>query len=236
MEDQVSSRTSQPSSLPGSQASSNQAPQVPPPSALPDSLTKDLIRAYNRQASERDGSERQAWKIEVRDQFLMSIQEHKFHSLLEIGCGPGHDAKFFQDEGLDVTCADISPSMIELCKAKGLNAQVMDFSHLTFADNSFDSLWALNCLLHIPKNHLPEVLTGIRRVLKPGGLFYMGVYGGQNSEGVWEGDSNEPKRFFSFFEDDGLKQTLQELFTVVSFNTLPHSDVLNFQSVVMKNS
>ncbi|QQE80577.1 class I SAM-dependent methyltransferase [Alicyclobacillus sp. SO9] len=199
------------------------------------SLKDDLIAAYDRQASERDRSERQAWKIEERDKFLNFIRAHSYQSLLEIGSGPGHDAKFFQNEGLEVNCVDMSPNMIVLCKAKGLNAQVMDFSHLTFADNSFDALWALNCLLHIPKSELRTVLSGIQRVLKPGGLFYMGVYGGRNSEGVREDDRCEPKRFFSFFTDERLKQVLAEFFTIVSFNTLPHSDVLNFQSVVMKN-
>lgn len=133
-----------------------------------------------------------------------------------------------------MTCVDLSPNMVALCKTKGLRAEVMDFAHLAFPDQSFDAVWALNCLLHVRKAELPEVLQGIRRVLRPGGLFYIGVYGGRNSEGVWEDDTYEPKRFFSFFEMDTLKGVLSEHFAVLDAHALPHSDDLKFLSFTLQ--
>lgn len=198
-----------------------------------DSLKDRLIEAYNRHAFEREGSVKQSWKLEEREAFLQSLRARELQSLLEIGSGPGHDAKFFQDSGLEVTCIDLSPTMVALCKEKGLNAQVMDVTQLVFSDQSFDAVWALNCLLHVPKMELPGVLSEIQRVLQPGGLFYMGVYGRHNSEGIWDGDHYEPKRFFSFFNDETLKAMLSNYFTILSFKTLPHSEVLDFQSVTM---
>ena len=198
-----------------------------------DSLKEQLITAYDRQAAERDTSVRQSWKIEEHDEFLQALRKRNLQSLLEIGAGPGHDAKFFQDSGLEVKCIDLSPNMVALCKDKGLDAQMMDFSRLTFPNQTFDAIWALNCLLHVPKAELPSVLAEVRRVLRPRGLFYMGIYGRHNSEGIWEDDSYEPKRFFSFFNEATLKTTLSQFFTILSFKTLPHSDVLDFQSMLM---
>jgi len=40
----------------------------------------------------------------------------------------------------------------------------------------------MNSLLHVPKSDLPRVLTSIDSVLDDGGLFYMGVYGGEDFE------------------------------------------------------
>ena len=196
-----------------------------------DLVKAQLITAYDRQAGERDAAARQPWKIQERDEFLQIIQKRKLHRLLEIGAGPGHDAKFFQDSGLEVTCIDLSPNMVALCKDKGLDAHVMDYSQITFPDQSFDAIWALNSLLHVPKTELLNVLAGIQRILRPDGLFYMGVYGRHNFEGIWQYDSYEPKRFFSFFEEATLKETLSQFFTILSLKTLPHSDVLDFQSV-----
>ncbi len=197
------------------------------------SVKSQLMEAYNRKAADRDGTPKAPWKVEERNSFLGMVTKRQFHSLLEIGCGTGQDSLYFKEHGLNVVCVDMSPTMIEFCRNKGLDALVMDFANLTFPDESFDAVWALNCLLHVPKAELSGVLAGIQRVLRPGGLFYMGVYGGHNSEGVWEEDDYKPKRFFSFFDEETLTKTLAEFFTVVSFKTLPLSGHLDFQSVVM---
>jgi 2-polyprenyl-3-methyl-5-hydroxy-6-metoxy-1,4-benzoquinol methylase len=47
-----------------------------------------------------------------------------------VGAGPGHDSRYFQEQGLRVLCTDLSPTMVELCKAKGLDARVADFLSL----------------------------------------------------------------------------------------------------------
>jgi ubiquinone/menaquinone biosynthesis C-methylase UbiE len=85
-----------------------------------------------------------------------------------------------------VTCIDLSNEMVNLCQEKGLNAHVMDFYDLQFPDQSFDAVFALNCLLHVPKANLESVLKEVHRVLRDGGLFFCGVYGGQDTEGIWE--------------------------------------------------
>jgi SAM-dependent methyltransferase len=70
--------------------------------------------------------------------------------------------------------------------------------------DSFGAVYAMNCLVHVPKAQLRGVLEGISRVIKPGGLFYLGIYGGREFEGVWDGDYFEPKRFFCHHLDEEL--------------------------------
>ena len=67
--------------------------------------------------------------------------------------------------------------MVKLCLQKGLNAYVMDFLGLDFPASSFDAIYSLNCLLHVPTHDLPQVLQKLQGLLKPTGLFYLGVYG-----------------------------------------------------------
>jgi hypothetical protein len=56
-------------------------------------------------------------------------------------------------------------------------------------------------------------------VLKPTGLFYMGVYGGREFEGIWQEDFYTPKRFFSFYLDHRIQEVVSEFFEILYFNS-----------------
>jgi len=199
-------------------------------------VIEHLRRAYDGKAQERETRAISDWKIEERARFLSLLQAEGKRRLLEIGAGAGHHARFFQDSGLEVVCTDLSPEMVRLCREKGLTAYVMDFMGLDFAEGSFDAVFALNCLVHVPRRELPRVLQVIRTVLSPGGLFYLGVYGGRAHEGVWPEDTYEPKRFFCFQTDEQLCATATEFFELVRFERVPLDWDLDFhfQSLTLR--
>ena len=197
----------------------------------------NLVESYGQKAEERNRSETQDWKVVERASFLSLLQRENKHSLLEIGAGPGRDSLFFHDQGLKVTCIDLSPKMIELCLQKGLDAHIMDMVHLDFEQDTFDAVYALNSFLHLSKNEFPVALKNVRTVLQPGGLFYLGMYGGYDFEGIWEDDSYIPKRFFSFYTDDDLKRALNSLFEIVYFRNLEFDrDQTQFQSIILRKN
>ena len=185
-----------------------------------DQIISDLRTAYNQSAEQRDQGTKSTWKLEARQVFLEQLQHEGKTRLLEIGAGPGVDGRFFQDNNFTVTCTDLSPEMVRLCREKGLDAHVMDFLNLDFPDAHFDAVYALNCLLHVPKADLPRVLQSIRRVLKPGGLMFMAVYGGFEQEDVWQGDSHEPKRFFAFYTDEQIQAIVSRHFDLEQFTAV----------------
>lgn len=178
----------------------------------------------------------QDWKIEVRAKFLGALRSMEALSLLEIGSGPGRDGLFFHENGLRVTCIDISPVMVELCREKGLHAEVMDARELEFPAASFDAIYCMNSLLHLRRAELPEVLSRMDRILKPEGLVFIGVYGGIDHEGIWDEDFYSPKRFFSFFTDEGIQRVVEDVFEIVSFERImPEPDAARpFQCLIAK--
>ena len=202
-----------------------------------DEIITNLRESYNRNAPERKNYPMVGWKVEERAHFLALLQQEGKRKLLEIGAGPGRDSLFFQETGLDVVCTDLSPKMVAICQSKGLTAYVMDFLNLDLPTESFDSVYALNCLLHVPKADLPQVLAEVRRLLKPTGLFFMGVYGGHDFEGVWPQDTYTPKRFFAFYTDDQIKSTVSECFELLYFKTIlvEGDDISHFQSMILKH-
>lgn len=200
-----------------------------------DDLRRALRRAYGQKAGERDQRQIQPWKQSERAVFLEKIKEAGAQTLLEIGAGTGQDAEFFAQEGLAVLATDLTPENVAACRQKGLRAMVMDVCDLQLEAASYDAVFALNCLLHLPKREFNKALENIQRVLKPGGLFYLGQYGGMDSEGVYEDDHYEPKRWFSFFSDDALRATLETYFDVVHFKRVAlEEEGLHFQSLILQ--
>lgn len=201
-------------------------------------VIETLRAAYSDEsAAQRDNTAKDDWKLVERQRFLTRLQREGKRTLLEIGAGTGQDSLFFQENGLHVVCTDLSPNMIALCRAKGLEAYVMDFLHLDFASASFDAIYALNCLLHVPGAALPTVLGKIRDLLRPSGLFFLGVYGGFEKEGINEQDYHQPPRFFSFHTDEFMKEAVAPYFELVSFKSIPLSEKSRrFQSMTLRRA
>jgi SAM-dependent methyltransferase len=201
-----------------------------------DQIINDLRTAYDRKADERDQYEASEWKQQERYRFLSLLRQEGKNQLIDVGSGTGIHGKFFQDQGMKVICADLSFENARRCRQKGLAASVMDFINMGFDDESFDAIFAMNCLLHVPKGDLPRVLESLRNKLIIGGLFYWGQYGGIDHEGSWPDDYHEPKRFFSLLLDDQIRAIGERYFEVVSFNIIDieSEDEGHFQSFILR--
>lgn len=199
-------------------------------------IRAELLTAYGPAGTRyRDELEKPAWKLAERAAFLGRLQHGECRSLLEIGAGTGQDSLYFAAAGLDVTATDLSPDMVASCRAKGLRAEVMDFSEPLFAGGSFDAVYAMNCLLHVPNSELPAVLAAVRQLLRPGGWFFLGVYGGEGEEGSMAGDDHVPPRFYSWRTDKQIQDFAGQFFEIVDFHVVKiRSDVHGFQSLTLR--
>jgi SAM-dependent methyltransferase len=197
-----------------------------------DDVAPGLRASYDNGAAERDGKTKQQFKLDERAAFLDRLRVVEAKTLLEIGAGTGQDGVYFQDEGLDVVAVDLSPEMVAICRAKGLEAYARDFLHLGFDPDSFDAVYAMNCLLHVPNADLAEVLRAVRTVIRRGGLFYVGLWGGESSEGLSTDDRYNPTRFFSFRTDREMFEFVRESFEVVDFHAI-EDEGRHFQSLTL---
>lgn len=193
-----------------------------------------LVESYDGGADRRDKLVKHAWKLAERDAFLARLHREGAARLLEIGAGTGQDSVYFASNGLDVVATDMSPAMVARCQAKGLNAHVMDFTDLDSGIGSFDAVYAMNCLLHVPNAELPAVLTAIGGLLRPAGLFFLGVYGGSAEEGEASWDDHVPARFFSFRTDDQILQFASRSFDIVDFHAVQVDEPGTFQSLTLR--
>jgi SAM-dependent methyltransferase len=199
-----------------------------------DQVLIDLRVAYDRGAARRDALTKPEWKVAERQSFLDRLIESGAARLIEVGAGSGQDSAFFAAAGLDVVATDLSPAMVELCRAKGLQAQVVDVLSLDFPPASFDAIYTTNCLLHVPDSSLPRVLARLAALLAPGGLMYLGVWGGEDREGEIAEDDHEPKRFFAFRTDEQLQEYAARDFEILDFHTVQTENDYHYQSLTLR--
>jgi len=199
-------------------------------------IKQSLIISYDKSAKDRSNRQIDEWKIIERNTFWGFLKKEEKQSLLDLGAGVGRDSKFFKDNDLKLVCIDISSISIETCKEKGLEAYVMDFYNLEFEDRKFDCIWSLNSLLHVPKKDISKVFEEMRRVLKPSSLIYIGTYGGYNFEGIWEEDTYEPKRFFSFYTVEEIMNILEKYFEIIYFKKIyAEKKKMDFYSIILRS-
>ena len=202
-----------------------------------DPIKKDLIESYDRSADRRATAPVQEWKQEERTRFLRSLRKAGAETLIDIGSGPCVHTDYFAAEGLDVTSVDISPSNIEICRRKGHPAVQADVLALAGYVWKFDAGFAMNSLLHIPRTELSKALAAVQAILRPGGLFYLGQYGGLNSEGIYEDDPYHPKRFFSRLTDADLISEVTIFFEIIEMKAIAPDDLKegHFQSCLLQS-
>lgn len=84
--------------------------------------------------------------------------------VLEIGCGRGA----FQNLVKDYVALDVSRTASQYIQKPFINSSA---THLPFGDNSFDAIWTVTVLEHVPQPEL--ALQEMRRVLKDNGILYL---------------------------------------------------------------
>jgi len=101
--------------------------------------------------------------------------------ILDAGCGPGRDAKFFTEARYEVTGIDLSSVFLDIAQSLVPRARFaqMDMRRLAFADRTFHGVWACASLLHIPHDQGLSTMKELARVLLPGGSLYVSVKEGE---------------------------------------------------------
>lgn len=90
------------------------------------------------------------------------------NNVLEVGCGKGRILKRISEKLLDCKLygVDISPVMLSFVP-RYVKITVGDIEFLPYGDNSFDVVYAVECIEHSP--NLKAALNEMIRVCKPGG-------------------------------------------------------------------
>lgn len=93
------------------------------------------------------------------------------HRVLDIGCGHGEFLQLLTQAGHDVVGVDIDPQMVDACRRQGFTVHTADaITWLSTTAEQFDAVFSSNVIEHLTTDTVIGLLTGINRVLRPGGL------------------------------------------------------------------
>ncbi len=91
-------------------------------------------------------------------------------SVLEIGCGSGVFTEMFSRSGAHITAVNLSPQLLKRARARELPADRVQFIEKRFEncdrEGPFDAVIGSSILHHLS---IPEAISDIFRLLKPGG-------------------------------------------------------------------
>lgn len=134
--------------------------------------------------------------------------------VLEIGSGPGRDARALEERGISVRRTDVSPGFVTLLREDGHPADVLDplTDDLTDPEGDgapYDGVWANACLLHVARADLPVVLGRLAAVTRAHGVLQASVKEGDGERWSTHGTISAP-RLFTFWHEGRLRGVLEQ--------------------------
>ena len=134
-------------------------------------------------------------------------------SILDFGCGPGRDLRYFRGLGHEAVGLDGAGAFVAMARAfSGCEVWHQDFLALRLPPARFDGVFANASLFHVPRRALPRVLGELAATLKSGGVLFCSNPRGANEESLAGG------RYGCFFDLD----TWRGLVTAAGFVELGH--------------
>ncbi|HVE93993.1 MAG TPA: class I SAM-dependent methyltransferase [Acidimicrobiales bacterium] len=196
-----------------------------------------LAAYYDQEGDERLTRPIDPRREAARGEFLAALPARGRNSVLEIGSGPGRDAVAFLSAGHRYVAVDISAGHARLCRATGAAVALASARRLPFVTASFDAVWTMSTLMHIPNSAIKTALAEVSRVLVPGGFAAIGVWGGPDVE---EHSSQNPgrglpARLFSRRSDDRWQSLIATIGTIEAFETWGDDDFFYQYSVVRRH-
>ncbi len=97
--------------------------------------------------------------------------------VLDLGCGPGHNARLLAESGADVLGLEPDPVQAERNRESpafpGVQLSEGRAEALTQADESVDGVFLFRSLHHVPMDSMDKALAEAARVTRPGGFVFV---------------------------------------------------------------
>lgn len=179
-----------------------------------DDITQSIRENYDRLAEEYarrlfDELQHKPLDRELLNRFAGEVAGRG--EVCEMGCGPGHVARYLRDAGAAVFGLDLSPQMVE--QARRFNPDISfregNMLALDIPDGMLAGIAAFYAIVNIPKESLPLVFREMARVLQPGGLLLLAFHIGAEVAHPPELWGQPLSMDFFFFQPAAIRHSLE---------------------------
>ena len=143
---------------------------------------------------------------------------------LDLGCGPGaRDSLYLQKAGYQVLACDVLPEIIEDTSKTNLclknKIRLIDIAQkLPFKKQIFDLVFCSHVIQHLEEKSVFETtLPEVKRILKPGGYFFLVFKTGSGKKEIYD-PTSKIHRFFNLFKPDKIVRQLKKIGFVFTRN------------------
>jgi SAM-dependent methyltransferase len=181
---------------------------------MTDELIGEVQGSYDRVAEEYARRifgelEHKPFDCQLLDRFAARVKGRG--PVCDLGCGPGHVARYLHERGVRVFGIDLSPVMLE--QAQRLNPGIPfrqgDMLSLNFLDNAWGGIAAFYSIIHIPRTEVCTALAEMKRVLRPGGLLLVAFHVGDETVHLDEWWGHTVSVNFQFFRPEDMADSLR---------------------------
>jgi len=175
----------------------------------------DVASEYDEWYQRGEGKYADALEKEL---FQRLVWPQRGQSLLEVGCGTGHNLEFFRELGLDVTGIDPSEPMLQIAARRlgfGIRLSLGQANRLSYDDNSFDIVALITLLEFIsdPAGALKEATRVAKEKIYIGVLNKASILGiARRVESGFRKSIYNHARFYTIREIEGMvKEALERV-------------------------
>jgi len=145
---------------------------------------------------------------QLLDRFAASVRD--VGPVCDMGCGPGHVARYLHEHGVQVCGVDLSPAMVERARrlVPGVEFRQGDMMALDAPDAAWAGIVAFYSIIHIPRDDMAQALGELRRVLQPGGMLLLAFHIGDDTIHLDEWWGQKVCVDFFFFGSDEVADYL----------------------------
>jgi SAM-dependent methyltransferase len=180
--------------------------------------------------TDRKASDVQTSYDQVADEYVKRIFEELEHKPLDrqlldrfaeqvrasgpacdLGCGPGHVARYLHERGVQVIGVDLSPAMVDCARSlnPGIEFRQGDMRSLEIEDGAWGGIAAFYSIIHIPRPDVDVVLREMKRVLRPGGVLLLAFHIGDEVLHLDEWWGKQVSVDFIFFRPEEMTGLLR---------------------------
>ena len=178
-------------------------------------IVKQTIETYDKIASSYCLKTRQKKYLDWEEMYikkLLGYVDSQNPNILDVGCGDGRHCKLIdKNDGIAVGI-DLSDNMLAEARNyyPGGSFLKMDMTKLEFEDNGFDGVWSSGSIYHVAKEHVRQVFSEFRRVLKNNGVIALSykLGGGEGMEASPKSYGGSP-RYFAYYSKDEMDGILK---------------------------
>jgi len=161
---------------------------------------EDTVRSYDATAAEYavEAATTPDWLAREIEAFVEAVGGAG--RILEIGSGSGRDARELERRGLSVRRTDVAQGFVDLLRADGFHADLLDPLTDELADpqhphTPYDGVWSCACLFHVMRDDLVTVLARLAGATRSGGRIHASFKEGDGEVRSTSGTPDAPQRY-----------------------------------------